>query len=158
MGTGISDVNDLFMSRVSDHKLTTIYTNYDVQVFNQYLEPWLLDSIVKFEPVCDQDLTYTTTSGSVEGSFTQTLTLKNKTILSQLMVLAWLEKTIQDITQMNIYLQDKDYRLHAASQNLKAKQDYYIVKLEEMDKTLGDYEYRQNFWSDWRNQDFVGSG
>lgn len=156
MGTGISEIADLFMSRVNDYRLTTIFSTYNVEVFNAYVEPWLLDSIVDFD-VCDQDLNYTPTSGSVEGNFDSTLNLKNKIVLSRVMTLYWLEKEVNDVLQMNNLLQDHDFKTFAQSQNLKAKQDYLNLKREEISQLLVDYGYKGNNWKQWQNQNFGSS-
>ena len=153
MGTPMSDVVDLFMSRVSDYRLTTIYQNFNVEVFNAYVEPWLLDSIVEFD-ICDQGLNYTVTSGSVEGNFDSDLTLKNKIVLSRIMTLFWMEKEINDVLQMQNYITDHDFKMFSAAQNLKAKQDYYNEKREEISQLLVDYGYKVNNWSGWRSQNF----
>lgn len=153
MTTLSSDVFDLFLSRVNDYRLNTLYQSSGSFVFNTYLEPWLLDSIMDFD-VCDQSLNYNATSGSSEGYFDETLSQTNKLVLSRLMIKSWMHKEIQDITQMNIFIQDHDYKTHSAAQNLKAKQDYLNVKQEEISQMLIDYSYKRNDWSNWENQLF----
>ena len=157
MGTQISEIADLFMTRVNDYRLNTIFTNSGSVVFNQYVEPWLLSSIVEFD-VCNQSLDYTVTSGSAEGEFTETLTLKNKIILSQILTLYWLEKSIQETLQMQNLIQDKDFKMFSQAQNLDAKRQLYNNKREEISQILVNYGYANTLWSDWRNQDFAGSG
>lgn len=154
-GTTASEIDDLFMTRISDYRLDTIYTTSGSAAFTTYLEPWLLDAIVEFTPTCNQSLDYTESNSGTEGGFSETLTLENRIILSKLMLLSWLGKTIKDIIQMQVFLQDHDYKTHSAAQNLVAKQQLYNTTREELFQMLNDYAYRNNDWSNWNLQNFV---
>jgi hypothetical protein len=153
--TPSSEIIDLFLTRVNDYRLTTKYQTSGSLAFGTYIEPWLLDAISDFEDTCDQDLTYTTSGSATEGYFTEDLTRINKVFLSRIMVKYWLAKEIQDIIQMNLFVQDHDFKTHSPSQNLKAKQDYYNVKVEEISQMLIDYAYQRNIdWDNWKIQLF----
>ena len=65
MGTLSSTVNDLLLMRINDYRLDAIYSASGSFILNSYLEAWLIDAIVEFDGICDQDLTYAVTSGSV---------------------------------------------------------------------------------------------
>ena len=153
MATVQSEINDLFLTRVNDYRLNTIFVS-SASSLNTYLEPWLLDSINDFD-ICTQDLTYTTTSGSAEGYFAEDLTMQHKLILSQIMVKYWLTKSVQDILQMNNFVTDHDFKTFSAAQNLSAKKDLLNSKKEEISQMLIDYGYKNNNWTDWRNQTFA---
>ena len=153
MGILSSEIFDFFLTSVNDYKLTAIYQASGSLVLDTYMEPWLLNSIVEFD-ICDQDLSYTVSSGSAEGSFDADLTNKNIFMLSQIMTKYWLQKNLNDILQMNNILQDRDYKVYSQANNIKAKQDYYVMKCEEISQRLTNYEYASNDWSSWRNQVF----
>ena len=153
MGTLSSEIFDYFLTSVNDYKLDNIYQTSGSLVLDQFLEPWLLNSIVEFN-IADQNLSYTVSSGSSEGYFDLTLTNKNQFMLVQIMSKYWLQKEISDVLQMNNILQDRDYRVYSQANNLKAKQDYYIMKKEEIYQRLINYEYKENDWASWRNQIF----
>jgi len=148
-----SDIFDYFLTSVDDYSLTNIYETSGSLTLDIFLEPWLLNSIIEFE-ACEQDLSYTASSGSSEGYFTETLTSENKFMLAQLMTKYWLQKNIQNVLFMANLLQDRDFRQFSAANNLKAKQDYYIMKCEELNQRLTDYGYKKNDWENWRNQIF----
>lgn len=154
MTTVASDIYDLFLNRISDYSLNTVFTQSGSFVFGMYIESWLLDSITDFSDICTQDLTYTASTNTAEGYFTETLSTENKVVLSRLMVKYWMDKRIKDVLQMNLFLQDHDYKVHSAAQNLTAKQKMYTDLKEELDLLLGKYAYKHNNWSDWRNQIF----
>ena len=153
MSTLSSEIFDFFLTSVNDYRLDNIYQTSGSLVLDVYLEPWLLNSIVEFS-ICDQDLSYTVSSGSSEGYFDATLNNRNQFMLVQLMIKYWLQKDIQNVLQMNNILQDRDYRVFSQANNLKAKQDYYIMKCEEVNQRLIDYEYSDVNWANWRNQIF----
>ena len=153
MGTLSSTIFDYFLTSVDDYQLTAIYQTSGSLVLDQYMEPWLLNSIIEFD-VCDQDLSYTVSSGSSEGYFDATLTNKNQFMLVQIMTKYWLQKNIQDVLQMNNILQDRDFRVFSQANSLKAKQDYYNMRCEEISSRLTNYGYAENDWENWRNQIF----
>jgi len=153
LGTLSSTIFDYFLTSVNDYKLTAIYQASGSLILDTYMEPWLLNSIVEFD-ICDQDLSYTVSSGSAEGFFDADLTDKNKFMLVQVMTKYWLQKNIQDILQMDNLLQDRDFRVFSQANSLKAKQDYYNMKCEEISQRLNNYGYADNDWASWRNQVF----
>lgn len=158
MGTLSSEIFDLFLTSVDDYRLTAIYSSGSATL-NTFLEPWLLNSIVEFDSICNQDLTYTDaeTTGTGDGEFTETLNLENKVILSKIMVKYWLIKTVNNILNMNLVLQDHDFKLHSAGQNLREKQTYLTTVREDISQTLVDYALKFNDWDNWQNQIFDGS-
>jgi len=153
MGTLSSEIFDYFLTSVNDYKLTAIYQASGSLILGEYMEPWLLNSIIEFD-VCDQSLSYTVSSGSSEGYFDVTLTDKNKFMLVQIITKYYLQKNIQNILQMDNLLQDRDFRVFSQANSLKAKQDYYNMKCEEISQRLTNYGYADNDWASWRNQIF----
>jgi len=153
MGTLSSEIFDFFLTSVNDYKLTAIYQASGSLILGEYMEPWLLNSIIEFD-VCDQSLSYTVSTGSTEGSFDVDLTNKNIFMLVQIMTKYFLQKNLQDILKMDNILQDRDFKMYSAANSLKAKQDYYVMKCEEIDQRLTNYGYADNDWSSWRNQVF----
>ena len=156
MGTYCSEIVDVFLSRIDDYIIDNIFINSGSLVGTNYLEPFLMDAIDEFSDIADQDLTYNESSAGSEGYFNQVLNRRNKDMLSQLMVRSWLAKTIQKTLQLQNFVTDRDFSTFSAAQNLKAKQDYYIVKCEEIDRLLNRYAYKNADWTDWNNQNFNG--
>jgi hypothetical protein len=151
LSTKLSDIADLFLTQISDYRLVAIYQTSGSVVLNSYMEPWLMKSVVEFN-VCVPPLVYTATSGSVEGYFSDDLTFENQSILTDLMTLKWMQKNIQDILQMNNFVQDHDFKGFSNANSLDKKQANYNAKREEVSQTLVDYGYKNNPWKDWRNQ------
>ena len=155
MATSVSDVFDLFMTRVNDYQLTAIY-NTSASTLNMHLEPYLLDTIQEFD-ICDQSLDYTLTSGSVEGYFTENLNNRNKYMLSRIMVKFWWAYQVRNLLQFSNLLQDSDFRTFSQAQNLQAKQQTYNTEREEVSQLLVDYGLKGIPWNEWKIQNFDGS-
>jgi len=153
MGTSAEEVFDLFLSLNRDYRLDIIYNTSGSSGLNTFLEPWLLFSIDEFA-VCDQSLEYSTAT----QSFTETLTQKNKNLLAELMIMFWLQQTVQDVLQMNNFITDRDFKIHSNAQNLTAKQKAYNDKRSEMSQKLVSYKLRDSgLWTSWWIQDFENS-
>ena len=151
MGTHISEVFDLFMVSVTDYRLTDLF-NLSEEDFETYLEGFLEYAISDFE-MCSQDLDYNETT----KEFSETITRKNKTILAILMMKYWLQKLVNDITQMNLHVTDRDFRVASEAMNLREKSIYLNTVREQCSQLLNDYEYKNNAWDDWFNQSFEGA-
>jgi len=126
MTTNFTDVFDLFMMLQTDYRLITLYNS----------------SVPNFK-VCDQDLSYTLST----KLFTETLSQKNITILAQLVKKNWLEKSINNISQMEGKIQDSDFKFYSEANNYKERKDGLILELEKVSQKLVEYGY--NNQSNW---------
>jgi len=154
MTTPSSEITDLFLSRIRDYRLDTLFSVSGSTTLVIHTEPWLLNSISDFEDVADQSLAYTVSDGTSEGYFTETLSMKNKLMLAKIMTKHWMAKNVQDVIQFNNVISDRDYKTFSAAQNLKAKQDYYNNLQEEISQDLVNYAYKRASWDSWYNQIF----
>lgn len=142
MGTDFNEVYDNFMVGIKDYRLDTLY-NTSLPDFSAYLEGFLVDAITEFYS-CNQPLTYS------NGVFDETLSQENISLLAMFMRKVWLEKEIRDIKQMNLSIQDKDFKRYAEANNLSAKRELLILAMEEISVKLTKYEMRNTVdWSAW---------
>jgi len=146
--TSLSEVYDLFMSTITDYRLIDLFQTSESD-FEAYLQPFLEYSITDFS-VCDQDLNYTS------GSFTVVLSRDNKNILATLMMKYWLQKTVNDVTQFNLHITDRDFKVASEAQNFREKVTALNVVKEQCSQLLNDYSYRKVDWENWYNQSFSG--
>jgi hypothetical protein len=156
VSTTFEEVYDLFTIVVQDYKLTELY-NYSVEHtsddFTTYLQGFLIRAIPRFT-YCANSLSYTTTP---TAQFTATLTLNEKEILSDLMVVEWFDREINDVTQFNLHLNDTDFKHYAEGQNLKEKSDRIDRLREKIKQDMTDYEFGNIDWNAWASGDFSGS-
>ena len=150
MATQLSEIYDLMMQTVTDYRLIDLF-NSSQPDFENYLEPWLKYAIVDFA-ICDQSLVFNDTT----KEFGVTLTSTNQVILAMLMMKYWLQKSVNDITQFNLHVTDRDYKVASEAQNLREKSAYLNMVKEDCSQKLIDYGYRRAEWTDWYAQDFSG--
>lgn len=148
--TNVSDVYDLFMLTVTDYRLVTLLET-SVPDFENYLQAWLEFSIVDFR-VCDQDLNFDRTT----KLFPVVLSLENKVLLATLMMKFWLQKTVNDVTQFNLHITDRDFKVASEAQNLREKSNHLITIKEQCSQMLNDYAFARVNWGDWTLQNFLG--
>ena len=66
----------------------------------------------------------------------------------------WLDKQVDDVLQMNNFVQDRDYKTFSASQNMREKQNRLIQMREEVSQKLVEYGLGTTDWAAWLNQEF----
>lgn len=150
MTTPLSDVYDLFMQIVTDYRLIDLYSSSE-EDFEVYLQAWLNFAINDFYS-CDQDLTYDEST----NCFDESLSSQNKVVLAHLMAKWWLQKVVSDVTQMNLHITDRDFKMASEAQNLREKASYLNSMKETCSQLLNDYYYQRVDWDSWLNQDFAG--
>jgi hypothetical protein len=132
------------MQFITDYRLNELY-NSSVPNFEVYLSGFLIPAITDFK-ICNQSLAY------ASSSFTETLTVENIKILALLMKKYWLTKEIDDISQMNLHVTDRDFKVYSESQNMREKQNRLILEKEELSQLLVDYGLDDNdMWTQWIN-------
>ena len=149
--TEIKEIYDLFLMQVTDYRLINLFSVSESD-FEDYLQSFLEYAIVDFY-VCDQDLEF----DNDKKEFPATLSRDNKIILATLMMKYWLQKNVNDITQMNLHVTDRDFKVASEAQNLKEKTALLNTVKEQCSQLLNDYSYRRVDWSEWTNQDFMNS-
>ena len=65
-----------------------------------------------------------------------------------------MERQIQDVIQMNNFIQDHDFKRYSEANNLRAKSDYLRQMIERLDSRLIEYGYDNNDWANWKVQSF----
>lgn len=142
-GTNFSDIFDSFLLLVNDYKLLALYESSEVD-FETYLSGWLLYAIQDFD-ICGQSLAYTV----LTKTFIEILTVENQLILARIMVRYWLAKEVQDVTQMSIHLQDRDFKTFSEAQNLREKSNHLDKVKEDISQVLVNYGLKTNDWASW---------
>lgn len=151
MATELREVYDYFMQTITDYRLTDLF-NTSQEDFENYLQAWLEFAIFDFN-VCNQSLVFDDTT----KIFGVTLTIEEKTILAHLMMKYWMQKAVNDVTQFNLHITDRDFKTASEAQNLREKSTHLNMIKEQCSQMLIDYSYRRTAnWTEWFNQDFQG--
>lgn len=144
--TKFQEIYKLFLNHISnDYRIKKMF-NENKDVAEDMLQTWLVKAIVMF-PDCLQDLE--NNFDEEKKTFTVGLTLTEKVILADLMVLVWMEWNINNITQMNLSLQDSDFNRHAESQNLSSKVEYANKWREQVYHKMSEYTQKDIPISQW---------
>ena len=142
MSTPYSDIFNLFLASIQDYRINKLY-NQSVEQMENYLMPFLIKAITNFRK-CKTDLEDRDDTNKV---FNQTLSTDEKVILSNLMMVEWLTKEVNDILQMRLYLQDTDFKTYSQANNLREKRELLTTMKEMVDKQIVQYSYNNFDWS-----------
>lgn len=135
MGTQFSEIIDLALVTIQDYKIDKLYKE-DINAFEQYMFGLLKRAIPLFTN-CKVNLTFN------NNEFDNELNLEEKNILANLLVLVWLEREINNITQITAKIgQGGDTRTYSEAQNLKEKKDYLNDITEKCDHLMNVYGYK----------------
>ena len=143
MATSVNEVYDLFMQTITDYRLTDLF-NTSESDFENFLQAWLEFAIVDFK-VCNQDLNFDDST----KEFPVVLSRENKIVLATLMMKYWLQKNVNDITQMNLHVTDRDFKIASEAMNLREKIAAFNSVKEQCSQLLQDYAYNKVDWADW---------
>ena len=150
MATSFSEIYDLALVSIRDYKINQIFEN-GLEDFENFMLGFLKKAIPKFNN-CNTDLE---DSLDFENSaFTEILTLKEQVILSNLMIIEWLNSKILDVTQMQLHLNDTDFRHYAEERNLSGKMSAREIFREVISQDMVDYGIKNIPWADWSNGNF----
>ena len=134
--TTFEQIYNLFLNSLSnDYQITKLFKDAP-EIAEDLLKTWLMQAVAKFSD-CRIDL-----ENSIDfnnSSFTDSLTLTEQVILGDLMVLSWIEYHINNITQMNLSVQDRDFKTHAEERNLAGKVEYHDRWREKVYHEISEY-------------------
>lgn len=134
MATPFSVITDLALVVIDDYKLVHL-SNVDEDAFKTYLEGFLVTSIPDFDG-CKTDLSYSLETATFEND----LSIKEQSILSKFMVIKWFEREVNDVTQISLGLQGRNFKRNSEASNLKEKSEYIDRLREKVKQDITDYQ------------------
>ena len=143
--TKFRDVIDRASTLWRDYRLDKLY-NTDESEYYTFLEGLMLNSIDMFDgcltDLSDTERTETEDDGEIvtQYAFINTLSSKEVYILALGTMIAWMENNKNDITQMNLKLNDRNLKTYSESQNLKEKQESFDRAKEEHARSITSYQ------------------
>jgi len=140
--TSYSSIYELFLASIRDYQIDKLFED-SVESAEAYMKPFLIKAIANFTH-CTKDLE---DRDDEEQVFNSALTTIEKVILSNLMIVEWLTKEVNDVLQMRLHLQDSDFRTYAEANNLKAKRDNLESTREVVDRQMKTYGYDNLDWT-----------
>lgn len=141
MGTLFEKVYDRALMIIEDYKLNKL-AEQDYEAFLLYLQGILERSIPDFTS-CNTDLSYNEVedeNGNMVMAFDKELSNKEINILSSIMVYNWFSRKVQDVTQFQGHLSNKEFKAHSEANNLKEKSEYLDRLREKYNQDIVDYQ------------------
>lgn len=141
MGTLFERVYDRALIIIEDYKLNRL-AEEDYESFLLYLQGNLERSIPDFTS-CNTDLSYEEVEdddGNKVMAFVNDLSSKEINILSSIMVYNWFSRKVNDVTQFQGHLNNKEFKVHSEAQNLKEKSEYLDRLREKFNQDITDYQ------------------
>lgn len=141
MGTLFEKVYDRALMVIEDYKLNKL-AEQDYEAFLLYLQGTLERSIPDFTS-CNTDLSYSEAedeNGNMVMAFDNELSNKEINILSSIMVYNWFSRKVQDVTQFQGHLSNKEFKAHSEANNLKEKSEYLDRLREKYNQDIVDYQ------------------
>ena len=145
--TQFTEIYKFFLNDIAnDYRIKKLMTQ-DMQVAEDMFETWLYKAIVIYQDNTLEDL-----EGFIDNvnkQLTTNLTMSQKVLLGQSMVMIWLQWNINDITQMNNTLTDNDFKHYSEERNLLAKTSYLNGFRERLYHEYDLYKLKNFKAEDW---------
>lgn len=141
--TTFEDIYKLFLYSFQDYELKRLFA-MDADVGEDLLQTFLYRAIPLFKN-CQKDIFNV---DEANKCFNCQLDIQEKGILSNLMVLKWMDFIVNDTTQWG-GLQDTDFKRESAANNLKEKKNYVDEWREKVEQEMVDYGLRHTPFDEW---------
>ncbi len=141
--TTFEEIYALFLDKVQDWKHRNLFLS-DAQVATNLCKSYLFKAIAKF------DLCKKIQHPNEElAQFEAELSIKEKDILTGLMVEAWMDRVCLDITQMSLTLSDSDFKHYSEEKNLREKTETRDKIREINAQDMWKYDFDNTSWTEW---------
>ena len=147
--TTFEELYDLFLSKVQDYRMRNAFLN-DTNVATAMLHKYLIKAIAMFDN-CKKDIQNV---NEILGQFNCTLDITEKNILTDLMVEAWLNRNIDDLTQININLNDTTFKHASEANNLDKKMELRDRLREITRQDMWMYDFKHTDFEKWASGNY----
>lgn len=151
IGTSFDEIIDLALISFKDYKLDQLYS-ISIPDFKTLMAGDVVKSIPNFLYECKQNLEDVDLINNV---FASVLTLSEKVILSDLTVIQWMTTKILDVTQLNNFLSDADFKMYSNANNLKEKINVQNILIERVNQNITKYSLKNTDWTSWNSGNYV---
>lgn len=147
--TKFEDIYRLFLGSIQDYRLRNLFKD-DIPTAEDVLETYLLKAIPKFRN-CKQCIT---NIDEIQKCFKVSLTLDEKMILTDLMLLSWMEQVCNNIAQMDLTLNDNDFKHYSEEKNLREKVNSADIIREKVSQSMVDYGLYNTPFKEWADGNY----
>jgi hypothetical protein len=148
--TSYDEIIDLALVSIEDYRLNKLSVS-SPENFQTILDGFMIKGLSSFDN-CAKDLDDRNDS---ERHFNFKLTGMEKDIIADYTVIAWLDKEINDTSQITGMLQNKtEANRFAESNNLRAKMDLRVKRNEDTSAKKSAYALKRTPWKDWAGDNY----
>lgn len=147
--TQFEEIYHLFLNSIQDYTIRNLFMN-NIEIAQDMMKTFLVRSIPKFYNCVKNIKSF----DLEEETFNCRLDYEEKNILSELMVLCWLDWVINDITQMNLNLNDTDFKHFSEESNLKQKSEYTDRLREKVNQDMINYGLYRTPFNNWADGNY----
>lgn len=142
--TKISDIYKMFLLTIQDYRIKKMFIDTP-EVADDLMQNFLMDAVSKFINCSKQinELDFE------NDTFLCELDIQEKTIIKDLMVIAWMNWNVNDITQMNWALNDNDFKHFSEEKNLREKSEYADRLREKVSQDMVNYGLSHTPFKEW---------
>lgn len=142
--TKISDIYKMFLLTIQDYRIKKMFIDTP-EVADDLMQNFLIDAVSKFINCSKQinELDFK------NDTFLCELDTQEKTIIKDLMVIAWMNWNVNDITQMNWALNDNDFKHFSEEKNLREKSEYADRLREKVSQDMVNYGLSHTPFKEW---------
>lgn len=144
MGTPFEELYKMFLSKIQS------YNFYDLDDYEleEELVSWLDEAVNSFSFYCKQDIDSADTTVP-NGYFNVDLSRQEKQIISDYMVLHYVEMNLNDLEATEQTLNSRDYRMYSEANYLEAKSKLRDRISKKINQQLSRYSYHSGSLSKW---------
>lgn len=149
--TRFEDVYKIFLSSIQDYNIKKMFDE-DFEIAEDLLQTFLIRAVSHFKN-CVKPIKQKMNLDI--KCFEVNLDIDEINIISDLMVLSWLDWNNNNIIQMNISLNDNDFRHFSEEKNLKEKTEYADRLREKVNQDMVDYGLYRTPFKEWAVGNYV---
>lgn len=142
--TKISEIYEMFLLSIQDYRIKKLFIDTP-EVADDLMYNFLNEAISKFINCTKPIFTLNTE----DNEFNCELDIQEKNILKDLMIIAWMNWSVNDITQMNWALNDNDFKHFSEEKNLKEKSEYVDRLREKVSQDMVNYGLSHTPFKEW---------
>lgn len=149
--TRFEDVYKIFLSSIQDYNIKKMFDE-DFEIAEDLLQTFLIRAVSHFKN-CVKPIKQKMNLDI--KCFEVNLDIDEINIISDLMVLSWLDWNNNNIIQMNISLNDNDFKHFSEEKNLKEKTEYADRLREKVNQDMVDYGLYRTPFKEWAVGNYV---
>lgn len=134
----------MFLGSIQDYTIKYLFEE-NVDIAEDMLEVFLMRAIPQFRGCKKNILEF----DDYNKEFYVGLDLEERSILAGLMLLSWMDYVVNDITQMNLSLNDNDFKHYSEEKNLREKSMYADRIREKVYQDITSYLLYRTEWTEW---------